>query len=74
MKNKEIAEEVLKLRRTLGLTQEELARDLGVTISSVYCWEKGLSFSSLLALRAIAQLRARLSADASQDDGETKED
>ena len=47
------------LRKTLGLTQEAMARELGVTTSSVYRWEKGLARPSRLALQAIERLRVR---------------
>jgi type I restriction enzyme M protein len=59
MTNKDTAARVLDLRKTLGLTQEGLARKLGVTTSSVYRWEKGLARPSHLALAAIKRLRTR---------------
>ena len=50
---------VCGLRDALGLTQEGLARELGVTVSTVFRWEKGRSRPSGLALRAIERLRAQ---------------
>ena len=35
------AEEVRELRRTLAISQERLARELGVSLSTVQRWEKG---------------------------------
>ncbi len=59
MTDEDAAAQVLKLRGSLGLTQEGLARELGVTTSSVYRWEKGLARPSRLALQAIERLRTR---------------
>jgi transcriptional regulator with XRE-family HTH domain len=42
-----------KLRQRLGLSQQELARRLGVTRATVTCWENGTRRPSRLAERAI---------------------
>ena len=41
-----IAEKVKKLREQKGLSQAELARQLGITRSSVDAWEMGISVPS----------------------------
>ena len=41
-----IAEKVKKLREHKGLSQAELARQLGITRSSVNAWEMGISVPS----------------------------
>ena len=41
-----IAEKVKKLREQKGLSQAELARQLGITRSSVNAWEMGISVPS----------------------------
>ena len=41
-----IAEKVKKLREQKGLSQAELARQLGITRSSVNAWEVGISVPS----------------------------
>jgi len=59
MQDDDAADWLIELRGSLHLTQEGLARELGVTTSSVYRWEKGLARPSRLALAAIERLRAR---------------
>jgi transcriptional regulator with XRE-family HTH domain len=50
-------QEIVKgLRETGGQTQEQLARDLGMTMNIVSRWERGLTKPSPLARRAIAKL------------------
>ena len=39
--SREITELVKAIRRTRGLTQEQLAREVGVTFSTVNAWENG---------------------------------
>lgn len=48
------AREIRKLREELGLTQERLARGLGVSLRSVARWEAGEGKPSQMALRALA--------------------
>ena len=33
--------EIIELRKSLGMTQEQFARLVGVTMNTVYRWEKG---------------------------------
>ena len=48
--------EIREIRFKLGLTQAQLARKLGVTISSIIRWENNKSSPSPLAERAIDSL------------------
>ncbi|HZR80381.1 MAG TPA: helix-turn-helix domain-containing protein [Candidatus Binatia bacterium] len=48
--------DIKDLRKKLKLTQEELARELAVTVSTVNRWENGHSGPSKLALRSIDAL------------------
>ena len=50
------AEEITALRARLGMTQEELAHALGVTVSTVNRWERGHVEPSRLARNAIEHL------------------
>ena len=51
-----LAEKVKALREQLGLTQAEMARRLGLTRSSVNCWEMGLSVPSAGLLIELSKL------------------
>jgi len=58
-----VCDEVKELREALGLTQEELARLIGVSARTVSRWERGESEPTPLALRGIRRwqrLLARL--------------
>ena len=47
---------VKKIRLALGLTQEEFAHQLGVTLSTVNRWENGRTTPSRLAKKQIEML------------------
>ena len=47
---KDISKMIRKLRTTLGLTQEQFAAKIGVTVSTVNRWEKDKSKPSPLAM------------------------
>jgi len=49
-------ESIRELRRKLGLSQEGLARKLGVTVITVRRWEKGTCKPSPLALLRIEEI------------------
>lgn len=53
------ANEILELRKRLGLTQTEMANRLGVTIQSVNRWERGHALPSQLARKQLARLEKR---------------
>ena len=42
----DIADKIKALRESRGMTQAELARQLGITLSGVNAWEMGLSVPS----------------------------
>ena len=57
------------LRGTLGLSQEQLARRLGVSFASVNRWESGRTGLSARAAAALAELEAELAAGAARTGG-----
>lgn len=50
--------EVKALRQNLGMTQEDLAHELGVTVSTVNRWENGHTRPSRLATAGLDRLAA----------------
>jgi DNA-binding transcriptional regulator YiaG len=64
MSDEEMAPAVRDLRVALGLTQEDLARALGVALSTVCRWEQGRSCPSRLAMASLQRLRTEASASA----------
>ena len=55
---------VRELREALGLTQEELAREIGVTMMAVSRWERGLNKPSRLAYRKLQELEGKAKKEA----------
>ena len=53
---KNIAEELKKLRQQQGWSQEDLARNLGVSFATVNRWENGKTKPSRLAQEKIKQV------------------
>ena len=51
------SKEIAKIRKGLGMTQEEFAEALGVSSQTVSQWETGYRRASSLAARAIEMLR-----------------
>ena len=51
-----LATNIQKYRKKCGLTQEELAKELGVTFQAVSKWENGTSDPSTSNLLALAKL------------------
>ena len=49
-------------RQALGLTQEQLARQLGVSAPAVNKWERNLNYPDITLLPALARALARLKA------------
>ena len=56
----EVVVDIADLRHKLNMTQEQFARELGVTVGTVNRWENGRFRPSPLAERAIKKLYARL--------------
>ena len=56
----EWTERVKGIRRSVGMTMEELSRELGVTLSSIWKWESGYCTPSRLARRRIEEFEAKL--------------
>lgn len=54
-----IAEQLKALRRQHGWSQEDLARELGVSFSTVNRWENGKTKPSRLAQKGILALTAQ---------------
>ena len=48
--------DVKTIRLELGFTQEDLARELGLTLSTVSKWEQGISSPSPLAREKLEKL------------------
>ncbi len=51
-----IGNKIKKLRQTSGITQADLARELGITRSSVNAWEMGVSLPSTMFVIKLAQI------------------
>lgn len=47
------SKEIKRLREEIGLSQEQLAREIGVSLRSVARWESGEGKPSQMALRAL---------------------
>ena len=52
---------IKQLREELGLTQEQLAHKLGVTVKTVNRWERGKAKPSSLAAKALDALKGQVS-------------
>ena len=61
---RETAGRLRALRASLGLSQEQLARRLGVSFATVNRWESGRTQLSPRAAQAVADLEAELAAPA----------
>lgn len=55
---------ILKARKTLKMTQTEMARELGVNLSTVWRWEKDQLPISSVVTRAVEQLVSERSGEA----------
>ena len=51
-----LAENIRSCRKSLGLTQEQLAERLGVTLGAVSKWERGSSEPELSYIMGLAEL------------------
>ncbi len=52
-------EQIRDLRRRLDWTQEQMARELGVSFATVNRWERGHKSPSALAQKALERLERR---------------
>ena len=57
---KDISKIIRKLRNTLGLTQEQFAAKVGVTVSTVNRWENDKGKPSPLAMLRIERLQEKI--------------
>ncbi len=64
-----VGERLRHLRRRLGLSQEQLARRLGVSFATVNRWESGRTQISAKSLAALAELEAGVAADEAEGAG-----
>ncbi|HEX4093651.1 MAG TPA: tetratricopeptide repeat protein [Trebonia sp.] len=64
-----VGERLRELRRRLGLSQEQLARRLGVSFATVNRWESGRTQISAKSLAALAELEASATAGTESGDG-----
>jgi putative transcriptional regulator len=55
---------VKRLRKRMGLTQEQFARELGVTFSTVNQWENGHRHPQPYLLKRLLEIEASLVRDA----------
>lgn len=62
---------VVRIRETRGLTQEQLARELGVTFGTVNGWENGKHQPSPLAARELLRIASESGIDADGDGDST---
>lgn len=49
-------EQILAIRNALGMTQEEFARVMGTTTTSISRWERGISNPSKMAIKLLKQM------------------
>ncbi len=63
------AARIQRLRTSLGLSQEQLARQLGVSFATVNRWESGRTQMSARASRALAEFEARAATDTQRPTG-----
>lgn len=63
---------VKSIRERLGVTQEKLAAQLGVTFSSVNRWENGHRKPSPLAMRSIEELATKIGLQPEIQSGQIK--
>ncbi len=54
------AEEIKNIRRMLGMSQERLARELGVSFCTVNRWERAKTAPSPMAIEKLSELKEKL--------------
>ncbi len=60
MEERDVAELVKRLRERMGLTQEQFAREVGVTFSTVNLWENGHRRPQPYLLKRLLEMEASL--------------
>ncbi len=56
MNQPQVGKLIVELRVLMGLTQEQFAAELGVTLSSISRWERGISKLSPLAMQKVEEM------------------
>ena len=60
MDQPQVGKLIVELRVLMGLTQEQFAAELGVTLSSISRWERGISRLSPLAMQKVEEILHKL--------------
>ncbi|MBP7726415.1 MAG: helix-turn-helix transcriptional regulator [Candidatus Bipolaricaulis sp.] len=60
MVERDVAELIKRLRERMGLTQEQFAREVGVTFSTVNLWENGHRRPQPYLLKRLLEMEASL--------------
>lgn len=60
MEERDVAEMVKRLRERMGLTQEQFAREVGVTFSTVNLWENGHRRPQPYLMKRLLEMEASL--------------
>lgn len=60
MEERDVAELVKRLRERMGLTQEQFAREVGVTFSTVNLWENGHRRPQPYLMKRLLEMEATL--------------
>ena len=63
MKERDVPELVKRLRKRMGLTQEQFAREVGVAFSTVNLWENGHRRPQPYLLNRLLEMEASLDQD-----------
>ena len=64
--NRITGQDVESIRKALDLTQEELARELAISVSTVNRWERGHNKPGRMAQTLLSQMRAKAAARSSR--------
>jgi len=62
------ATEIEPLRKALGLSRDKMARNLGITVQTIFRWEHGQVKPSPLAMERLEQLKRELEGKQSPED------
>jgi len=67
MEEKDVSRLVKRLRERMGLTQEQFAREVGVTFSTVNLWENGHRRPQPYLLKRLLEMEASLGEEGSPE-------